>query len=82
MKASIRQIGNSYGVIIPKPILAQVGLTYEAEMTVENETIVLRKPIEPVRAGWGEAARRIAAAGDDALVMGDVGNIEDEDLQW
>lgn len=35
---SIRQIGNSQGVVIPKPVLAQLGLDSKAgaEMTIED----------------------------------------------
>ncbi|MGH8531504.1 MAG: AbrB/MazE/SpoVT family DNA-binding domain-containing protein, partial [Gammaproteobacteria bacterium] len=32
MKTTIRRMGNSQGVIIPKPLLAQIGLEDEAEM--------------------------------------------------
>ncbi len=35
MKVAIRRLGNSQGVIIPKPILAQVGLVAAAEMRVD-----------------------------------------------
>jgi len=64
---------------IPKPILAQLGLTSEvgAEMTIEGSALVLRRPASPVRAGWAEAARKIAEAGDDALAMGEFGNAAD-----
>lgn len=82
MKTSIRPIGNSHGVIIPRPVLAQIGLTDEAEMTVERGAIVLRRPTEPVRSGWAEAARRIAASGDDGLIMGEFGNTENANLAW
>jgi antitoxin MazE len=82
MRTSIRPIGNSLGVIIPRPMLTQVGLSYEVEMTVESGAIVLRPPAEPTRAGWAEAARRIAVAGDDSQVMSDVGNAADEDIDW
>ena len=34
------------------------------------------------RAGWAEASRAIAAAGDDALVWPEFGNAEDEGLAW
>lgn len=34
------------------------------------------------RAGWAEASRKIAEAGDDALVWPEFGNAEDEDLVW
>ena len=81
---SIRQIGNSQGVVIPKPILAQLGLSGEvgAEMTIEGGALVLRRPASPVRTGWAEAARKIADAGDDALVMGEFGNAADSELDW
>jgi antitoxin MazE len=84
MHISIRQIGNSHGVVIPKPVLAQLGLDAKAgvEMTIEDGALVLRKPASRTRTGWAEAARRIAKAGDDELVMGEFGNAEDAELVW
>ena len=75
----IRRIGNSHGVVIPKPVLAQLGLNGEAGAEM---TIVLRRPASPVRGGWAEAARKIAEADDDALVMGEFGNARDGELFW
>ena len=59
---SIRQIGNSQGVVIPKPILAQLGLDGKAgaEMTIEHGALVLRRPASAARTGWAQAARKIA----------------------
>ena len=51
-------------------------------MTVEGDALVLRKPASPARAGWAEAARKIAEAGDDRLVMGEFGNAADKELDW
>jgi antitoxin MazE len=84
MHVSIRQIGNSRGIVIPKPLLAQLGLDAKGavEMTIEDGALVLRGPASPARAGWAEAARRIAEAGDDKLVMGEFGNAEDSELVW
>jgi antitoxin MazE len=79
---TIRQIGNSQGVVIPKPLLAQVGFEGEAEITVEGGALVLRKPTHPVRAGWAAAAQKIAELGDDALVMGEFGSEDDAELAW
>ena len=80
----IRRVGNSQGVVIPKPILTQLGLSSGAgvEMTIEDDALVLRRPANPLRAGWAEAARKIAEAGDDALVMGEFGNAGDTELVW
>src|SRR5258708_17724194 len=74
MRVSIRRIGNSQGVVIPKPVLAQLGLNGEAEMTVEGDALVLRRPASAARTGWAEAAKEIADARVDHLVMGDFGN--------
>lgn len=82
MKVNIRKIGNSQGVVIPKPVLAQVGLDGEAEMTVAGDAIILRKPASPPRAGWAEAARRIAQADDDLLRMGEFANADDAENAW
>jgi antitoxin MazE len=81
---SIRQIGNSQGVVIPKPVLMQLELSSEAgaEMTIEGGALVLSRPASPVRTGWAEAARTIAQAGDRALVMGEFGNAADAELTW
>lgn len=81
---SIRKIGNSHGVVIPKTVLAQVGLDSQvgADMTIEDGALVLRRPAGPARAGWAEAARRIADSGDDGLAMGEFGNAEDAELVW
>ena len=84
MHVSIRRIGNSQGVVIPKPVLVQLGLDSEAgaDMTIEDGALVLRRPASPARAGWAEAARRLAETGDDELVMGEFGNAEDSELVW
>jgi antitoxin MazE len=74
MKIAIHRIGNSQGVILPKPLLAQVGLTEnEVEMTVERDAIILRKPTKSVRAGWAAAAERLSRTGDDSLVWPESG---------
>ena len=79
---TIRRIGNSQGVVIPKPLLAQVGFEGEAEITVEGGALVLRKPTRPVRAGWAVAAQKIAELGDDELVLGEFGNEGDSESAW
>ena len=84
LHVSIRKIGNSQGVVIPKPVLTQLGLDSKvgAEMTIEDDALVLRRPASPARTGWADAARRIAEAGDDELVLGEFGNAEDAELVW
>lgn len=78
----IRAIGNSRGIVIPKPLLAQAGLEDAADLTVEGDAIVLRRPVNNPRAGWADDARAVAAHQDDALVMGEFGNDGDAELDW
>jgi antitoxin MazE len=79
---TLRQIGNSHGIVIPKPVLAQLGLDAKTgvDMTIAEGALVLRRPTSPSRKGWAEAAKAIAEAGDDKPVMGDFNNAED--LEW
>ena len=63
MKTAIRKMGNSQGVLIPKPFLLQTGLDIgEVEIQVENDAIVIRKPKKKCREGWAEACQQIASA--------------------
>ena len=84
MQIAIRNIGNSKGVVLPKPLLAQAGLDEDtvANVAIENGAIVLRKPAKSVRSGWADAAKMIAAAGEDTLLMGEFGNADDSVLAW
>jgi antitoxin MazE len=84
MKATIRKIGNSRGVLIPKRLLAQAGLENEVEaiITVEDHAVVLRPARQAPRAGGAEASRRIAEAEDDPMVWPEFDHAEDEQWQW
>ncbi|KAF1043134.1 AbrB/MazE/SpoVT family DNA-binding domain-containing protein [Xylophilus sp.] len=82
MQVVIREIGNSKGVVIPKPLLAEAGLGESAEMTVEDGAIVLRRPAAAVREGWAAAASEVAAAEQKDLLLGEFPNEADADLAW
>ena len=83
MHVTVRNIGDSQGVVIPKSLLAQLGWGGGvAEMTVEHGALVLRKLAKPSRAEWAAAAQKISQQGDDALVMGQFGNAGDAGLAW
>jgi len=82
MLTTIRRLGNSQGILIPKPLLRQVGLEDQAEMSIEGDALVLRRPQAATRAGWAEASQKLASSGDDALVLPDFANEEDAELAW
>lgn len=52
MKASIRTIGNSKGIIIPKKILEECGIDQEVTLTVKNQTLVV-KPLKDEK-NWSD----------------------------
>lgn len=83
MRTAIRKIGNSQGVLIPKPLLAEAGLEAGVDMSVENGALVLRPaPPAKLRAGWAEAAQVLAKAGDDAPLWPEFANLDDVKLKW
>jgi antitoxin MazE len=84
MKTAIRKMGNSHGVIIPKPLLAEVGAKADdqVDLAVENGKIVIAPIRRKPRSGWVEASKRLAAAGDGGLVWPEFGSDADKDLKW
>jgi len=82
MEVTIRKVGNSQGVLIPKPILAQVGLQGTADLQVRDGVIEIRPLRRNAREGWAEGARMIAEHGDDAPVWPELGNLGDDELVW
>jgi antitoxin MazE len=67
MKTKIVRIGNSRGVRIPKPLLAQAGLEGEVELRVVESGIMIRG-IDSPRLGWAEAAQELRNRGEDELL--------------
>lgn len=82
MEVAIRKMGNSQGVLIPKPILAQVGLEGTADLRVRDGVIEIRAVRRNPREGWADDAHRIAEQCDDALVWPDFANDGDNELVW
>ena len=82
MEVVIRRMGNSQGVLIPKPILAQVGLEGAADLQVRNGVIEIRPIRRNPREGWDEDAKRLANEGGDALVWPELANEADHELVW
>ena len=84
MRTALRRMGNSSGVIIPKPLLKEIGAQPggEVEMVVEDGRLVIAAARRPPREGWGDAAQTLAEAGDDQLAWPELGNADDESLAW
>ena len=84
MKTSIRKMGNSQGVLIPKPFLAKIGMLVDEDIDidVEDDKIVIRKLEKRPREGWAQASQKIASAHDDGLVWPEFANDGDKELEW
>lgn len=84
MKTAIRKMGNSQGILIPKPFLMQTGLDIgEVEIQVQDDAIVIRKPRRNPREGWAKACRELASGSVDQpiawpLISSDAG----ADIPW
>lgn len=82
MHAQLVQIGNSKGLRLPKTILRQCGIVSDVELEVSEGAIIVR-PAAPVRQGWAEAARELAASGGGEPMLEGFGNEFDEkNWQW
>ncbi len=67
MKARLVRIGNSRGIRLPKPLIEEAGLSDDVELRVRAGVIVIA-PSAVVRAGWAQAAARLASRSEDQLL--------------
>lgn len=81
MKAPLVRIGNSRGVRIPKTLIEECGFEGMVEMTVRSGTLVIA-PTRGRRLGWDDAFKAMAAAGDDAPLLPDVLDADDDQAEW
>ena len=86
MKSALRKMGNSTGMILPKPVLQELGVSSGTvmEILVENGRVVAVPVRHALHEGWAEAAKRIGAAessqeSDDWLGFP---NDDDDKLEW
>lgn len=82
MLLTVVRIGNSRGIRIPKTILEQCAIDKELELEVEDGKIVLRPRKAMPRAGWKDAFKRMAAAGDDRPLIDEALDIDLYDFEW
>lgn len=73
-KTAVRKLGNAAGVIILKSVLAEFGLSAgdAVDLRLEDGRLILAPVRPPSRAGWADASRAIAEAGDDTLLLAGV----------
>jgi antitoxin MazE len=73
MSSAIRKIGNSAGVILPKPVLETLGakLGDRIDFVAEGGRVFLSPVVADPRAGWEEDSKRLGALG-----------LTEEDREW
>jgi len=67
MQTTLRKMGNSTGMILPKAVLQEIGAAAGTAMEVRvEEGRVIATPTRHPRDGWGAAAAAVAAAEEDS----------------
>lgn len=69
------RLGGEVGVLIPRSLLAaaEIAVGDMVDVTLGEGSIILRPLRSPARAGWAEASKMIAEAGDDAMIWPEFG---------
>ena len=81
LHTKIIKIGNSQGIRIPKALLEQMKARDQVSLRVEDGELIVG-PVDNPRQGWEKAFARMAAAGEDRLLIPDnIGNDWDEE-EW
>jgi antitoxin MazE len=86
MQTALRKMGNSTGMILPKPILKLLGVESGASMdlVVEGGRVIATPVRNGARHGWEADAERIGSEplDDDSASWLAFGNDHDEQLEW
>jgi antitoxin MazE len=82
MVQTIRKIGNSSGVIIPKSMLQSCGISEEVEMEIIGEAIVLKSVKNHPRDGWENAFKQENKNTEKDMFEGMKNNFDDSDWNW
>ncbi|WP_274628605.1 AbrB/MazE/SpoVT family DNA-binding domain-containing protein [Arvimicrobium flavum] len=84
MRSALKKFGNSAGIIIPKPLLSELGAQAgdAVDVSVDGDCLVIRRVADAPRQGWAEDAAQLAAEGDDGLIWPEFPNEDDGALKW
>lgn len=84
MRTAIGKLGNSSGVIIPKAMLAKIGLAAgdAVDLSLEDGRIAITPVKRRPRESWAAAFAEIGDLGDEDLAWLRFGNEGGDELQW
>jgi antitoxin MazE len=83
MRSAIQKLGNSSGVIIPKSMLAEIGLAAgdAVDLSLEDGRIAITPVKRRPREGWAAAFAKIEELGEEDLAWLQFRNEDDDELQ-
>lgn len=81
MEAKITKIGNSQGIIIPKAIMEQCGLTDKVNLEVKDNHLIVSQIVANPRQGWEEAIMAVGVD-EEELLMGDYLEHSWDEEEW
>jgi antitoxin MazE len=84
MQASIKRMGNSAAVLLPKPVLAHLHVSAGdvLDLDLQEGRVVLTPAQRHPREGWAEAAKALAGTGEGQLEWPEFENVGDEEWTW
>ena len=84
MQTALRKMGNSAGIILPKPILTALGVASGArlDLEVDNGRIIVTPIRRKIREGWADAAAALAATAPTADEEAWLNLTDDGDVDW
>jgi antitoxin MazE len=81
MKTKLIRIGNSQGFVIPKVVLEQVSCSDTVDIAVSGGNIILKTRRNP-HEGWAEAYERLAASGEDEILIDAASTTTWDNEEW
>ena len=75
MKSHIRKLGNSHGVIIPRPLLDEIGVAVGDPVSLKinkKGRLVISPMRAETRAGWANDSKALAQAGEAGRIWPDL----------
>ena len=83
MNTTIRNIGNSKGIILPKSILIQCDIETDVSIEVKDRRIIISASPALKRKGWEKAFKEMSENEDDALTIPEIFKDENtDDWTW
>jgi len=82
METKITNIGNSKGIIIPKAIIEQCGLTDRVSLEVKDNCLIISPKVDNLRQGWEAAIMAAGESENDELLMEDYLEHSWDEEEW